>query len=122
LALLKWIERELKMQNEQFVLSSWLVTHEKGPQQNNSYDCGLFVLAAVEMEMIGIGHIYNQSMMSYLRERVGCEILECRLKELEECSIVGDTSPTSKHLFLNVSQEFTNFISFSFQSTSTYRK
>jgi len=122
LALLKWIERELKMQNEQFVLSSWLVTHEKGPQQNNSYDCGLFVLAAVEMEMIGIGHIYNQSMMSYLRERVGCEILECRLKELEECSIVGDTSPTSKHLFLNVSQECTNFISFSFQSTSTCRK
>jgi hypothetical protein len=93
-ALLKWVELELRAQEQSFDASSWNITHEEGPKQNNSYDCGLFVLAAAEMEMMGIGHIYDQSMMSYLRLRVGCEILACRLQSIDELTIVTVTSNT----------------------------
>jgi Ulp1 family protease len=80
-ALLKWIENELTLQDQRFDSSFWRVTHENGPRQTNTYDCGLFVLAAAEMEMMKVGHIYDQFMMPYLRLRVGCEILACHRQQ-----------------------------------------
>jgi hypothetical protein len=98
-ALLHWIELEFKMQDQHFESLSWKVGHEEGPRQTNNHDCALFVLAAAEMEMMGIGHIYDQTMMPYLRQRVGCEILECRLQDEQEVTVFGETSETGKPCF-----------------------
>jgi len=48
------------------------------PLQKNSYDCGIFALAAAEMSMMNLPLLYDQSMMPHLRARIALEIIaEC---------------------------------------------
>ncbi len=72
--------RWLKDECEKLKLSAhhgegWSINVADGPKQLNGYDCGVFTLAAAETEMLGLPILYDQSMMPFIRLRVGHEII-----------------------------------------------
>ncbi|ODQ66862.1 cysteine proteinase, partial [Nadsonia fulvescens var. elongata DSM 6958] len=49
------------------------------PQQENGFDCGVFVCKAVEVKSRGLDFNYTQKDMINLRRRMVYEMLQCKL-------------------------------------------
>jgi sentrin-specific protease 1 len=74
-ALCRWIDDERKKLDLDGDESAWRMELLDGPKQLNGIDCGVFTLAAAEIEMMNLPHLYDQSMMSWLRLRFGNDII-----------------------------------------------
>ena len=86
-ALCRWIDDERrKLELEVDDSEPWrMEIFFDGPRQLNGIDCGVFTLAAAEMEMMNLPHLYDQSMMPWLRLRIGNDIItHCISKDLKD--------------------------------------
>lgn len=60
-----------------FDLSDWKnVTHKDIPQQENGYDCGVFMLKFADFISLGLKtNLFDQSNMRYFRRKLALDIL-----------------------------------------------
>jgi Ulp1 family protease len=77
-SLLRWVRDEAARNSEPFLQSNWTLQTMECPQQNNSYDCGMFTIACAQTITDNIpvtSAAYNQQQMSARRITVANDIL-----------------------------------------------
>ncbi|XP_021904883.1 ubiquitin-like-specific protease ESD4, partial [Carica papaya] len=79
-ALKKYLIEEVKDKSGKDIdLSSWTQEIvEDLPEQENGYDCGMFMLKYIDFYSRGLGLCFNQEHMPYFRLRTAKEILRLR--------------------------------------------
>jgi len=77
-SLQRWVRDEAATKNQPFLQSNWTLQTIKCPQQNNSYDCGMFTITCAKTITDNIpvtSTAYNQQQMSARRITVANDIL-----------------------------------------------
>ncbi|KAG2315212.1 hypothetical protein Bca4012_066012 [Brassica carinata] len=79
-ALAKYLGDEAKEKSGKDIdVSSWEMEFVEGiPQQQNGYDCGMFMLKYIDFFSRGLGLCFSQEHMQYFRLRTAKEILKLR--------------------------------------------
>ncbi|KAJ0251185.1 Ubiquitin-like-specific protease ESD4 [Hirschfeldia incana] len=79
-ALAKYLGDEAKEKSGKDIdVSSWEMEFVEGiPQQQNGYDCGMFMLKYIDFFSRGLGLCFSQEHMPYFRLRTAKEILKLR--------------------------------------------
>jgi len=57
----------------------WSVMHEICPQQNNSFDCGVFVCIFIECMALGLPLYITVDNVEHCREKIGVDLLKRKL-------------------------------------------
>ncbi|KAF3591085.1 hypothetical protein DY000_02026610 [Brassica cretica] len=76
----KYLGDEVKEESEKDIdVSSWDMEFvEDLPQQQNGYDCGMFMLKYIDFFSRGLGLYFSQEHMPYFRLKTAKEILRLR--------------------------------------------
>jgi hypothetical protein len=81
--ILKWIAKECEIDNQPFNRSEWIIINNaECPQQDNGYDCGVFLLMNVDVlcDFIPLhDKTYNATSMPHFRTKIACDIVRGEL-------------------------------------------
>lgn len=70
----EWLRNEL---GPQYIEGQWTVLPSASPQQNNGYDCGVFLLSTAKAVALGIDPLsYGASDVATLRKKIVAEIMD----------------------------------------------
>lgn len=70
----EWLRNEL---GPQYIEGQWTVLPSASPQQDNGYDCGVFLLSTAKAVALGIDPLsYGASDVATLRKKIVAEIMD----------------------------------------------
>ena len=86
----EWLKREL---GSSYVDDEWMTIPSASPQQNNGFDCGVFLLSTAKAVALGVDPTsYNASNIGTLRHKIVAELMNGGFKGAFEPSVGGHVS------------------------------